>query len=84
MFFFYKEIIERITIQNDIVTIDTKGIGIENKVTSQVVIIDIEGLGDCQQLDTCYKHMILKNKKNCKWIRQHNDSRQGNVALDFQ
>jgi hypothetical protein len=61
-----------------------KGIGIENKVTSQVVTIDIEGLGDCQQLDACYKHMTLKNKNNCKGIRQHKDSKQGNVALDFQ
>jgi hypothetical protein len=62
---------------------DTKGIGIENKVTLRITTIDIKGLSDCQQLDACYKHMTLKNKKNCKGIRQHKDSGQGSVALDF-
>jgi hypothetical protein len=79
-----KHVIKRITTQNDIVTIDTKGIGIENKVTLQVATIDVEGLGDCQQLDVCYKHMTLTNKKNCKRIRRHKDLGQGNVILDFQ
>jgi hypothetical protein len=78
-----KHVIKGIATQNDTVTIDTKGIGIENKVTLRITTIDIKGLSDCQQLDACYKHMTLKNKKNCKGIRQHKDSGQGNVALDF-
>jgi hypothetical protein len=73
-----------IVIQNDKVAIDTKGIGIENKVTLQVVTIDVKRLGDYQQLDACYKHMILINKNNCKRIRRQKESKQGNVTLDFQ
>jgi hypothetical protein len=71
-----KHVIKGIATQNDIVTIDTKGIGIENKVTLWITTIDIKGLSNCQQLDACYKHMTLKNKKNCKGIRQHKDSGQ--------
>lgn len=78
-----KHVIKGIATQNDTLIIDTKGIRIENKVTLRITTIDIERLSDCQQLDACYKHMTLTNKKNCKGIRQHKDLGQGNVALDF-
>ncbi len=67
-------------IQGDIVTIDTKGIRIEDKVTPWVAIVDAKGLGNYWWLDTSCKHMILIYRDNCKGTKWHKDLGRGDMA----
>lgn len=70
----------KVTIQGDIVTIDTKGIRIEDKVTPWVVTVDAKGLGNYWRFNTSCKHMILTYKENCKGTKQHKDLGRGDMA----
>lgn len=72
----------KVTIQGDIVTINTKGIRIKDKVTPWVVTIDAKGLGNYWWLHTSCKHMILIYRDNYKGTKWHKDLGRGDMALD--